>query len=543
MIHKPNKAISFVLPEDKQAVHSGLFDHIVLSHANAVWQHGQAGAWNEFGVRDPAPLLDEKGYWAVDEKGGRRMFYTGSRMPDGNVQSTGMIISYDRGRSWEAAGKGPVIAPEAGAWDSKVASTPWAIQRDDGTIYLYYRGLSEHLKDESIGVAMSKDGGQTFQKYSGNPILTRRDFAGQPQNGHCCLGVVNVSVTLEGKYLICFEGSNEADNGRAAIFAAISDDGLSFQAINDGKPMFSACDARAWHVNRVANPRVSVFHDLGLYMLSYNGHFGSGRYALGVAFSKDLVQWHDYGGNPVFYPGLDDMDDPFSGRLEGLCFDKAEVEGEQSEITAYLMAIPKRGPSHRKSVIGRSVFVRNPKQIPSFRYQPADDTAKLEYDAGSLSLISPAHSRASRVHLATEKISLVSLSFSFKSLSENGAAYLCLAREPQLLDFDSGLVLRLCKDGLYLSRGNFRIPDCVPLSRTITSYIHRFFPSVHPCWEKICALGADEWQDLEIELSQRLHVRAGGIEYKLPVAAQADYFDIALHVCGASFGVQKMEYR
>lgn len=540
MIHKPNKKISFVYHGDDNALHAHLFRTLVLDEAKTVWGHGTDNAWNGFGVRDPAPLLDERGYWARDEAGRKRIFYTGSRLPDGNMQSTGIIHSADE-EVWECAGNQPAIEPDVGAWDSKVASTPWAIQRRDGKIYLYYRGLSEHLKNESIGVAISDDGGQTFNKYSGNPILARKDFAGQPQSGPCCLGVVNVCVTLEGQYLICFEGSYAGDDGRAAIFAAVSNDGLSFTAINDGQPMFSAAQASAWHVNRVANPRITTFAEHGLYMLSYNGHFGSGRYALGVAFSRDLINWQDYGGNPVFYPTLNHPDDPFSGRLEGLCFDKAEIEGGEGPVSAYFMAIPKRGPSHRNSVIARAIFQRNEEKVPAFRYVPAGKTGSLKYDETSLSIENPDTSRYSRVHIETEKIS--SLSFSF-SLTDRTDVYLTLAREPQLADFDGGLLFRLANDGVFLSCGSFRFPDILPLSRTMTAFLHKIFPALNPQWEKICSFSKDEWQEMEIVLKERLHVRIGGIEYKTSVQKPLeDFYDIALHVKGGCLSVKDMVYK
>lgn len=310
---------------------------------------GKPGSWDSFGVRDPSILVDDSGRVAY-EGGAMVMYYTGSSHK-GIRQCIGRAVSFDEGRSWTRSPQEPVLSPSESGWDSGLASTPWAIRDDEGRYRLYYRGAKGVNKDEAIGLAISRDG-ISFERYGEKPVLSAGDFADIPKKGRMFMGVVNVVRTLEGRYLLTFEGSSVKHGLLAQIFGAISDDGISFTPLNSGYPIFTAFDVRSWPVNMVANPRITVPEDKGIYMLTFNGCHDDGLYSIGAAFTRNFKEWREHPGNPLIAPANGPADDPFSGRIEGGVFIKEDIEKERDPIRIFLMGIPRRGPSHKDGVIG-----------------------------------------------------------------------------------------------------------------------------------------------------------------------------------------------
>jgi hypothetical protein len=75
----------------------------------------------------------------------------------------------------------PVLAPgEWGYFDDHGVQACSIVLADNGDIYLYYLGWNGGGKAPlfyaSIGLAISKDGGETFYKHSSAPILQRSEF-------------------------------------------------------------------------------------------------------------------------------------------------------------------------------------------------------------------------------------------------------------------------------------------------------------------------------------------------------------------------------
>lgn len=320
-----------------------------IERPKVVFERGNPGTWDEFGVRDPALLVDECGYLCL-ENVAMVLYYTGSHNK-GFWQATGRAISYDEGLTWQRYPEDPVLSPKEGAWDSATTSTPWIIKGDDEIYRLYYRGCSIRLRDEAIGLALSNDGIH-FEKVGSRPILTADDFDDIPSDGYMFMGVINVVHILDGRFLLTFEGCSASFGLTSQIFGAVSEDGEHFQPLNSGYPIFTANHVRSWPVKRVANPRITVLEDHGLYMLAFNGCYNSGLYSIGLAFSKDLKEWWEHPRNPVLSPSGTPLDDPFSGRIEGGVLIKEDIKEGKNPIRMFFMGIPRGTVSHGKGVIG-----------------------------------------------------------------------------------------------------------------------------------------------------------------------------------------------
>ena len=121
------------------------------------------------------------------------------------------------------------------------------------------------------------------------------------------------------------------------IFGAISDDGKFFIPLNNGYPIFTAKHVRTWPVTRVANPRMTTLEKEKIYMLTFNAHYNTGFYAIGVAFTRDFINWWEHPHNPLMIPTGNPLDYSFSGRIEGGVIVREDLErqiiGEKSKDT------------------------------------------------------------------------------------------------------------------------------------------------------------------------------------------------------------------
>ncbi len=324
-------------------------ESLYFERPRIVLSKGNPKSWDEFGIRDPALLVNENGF-LVYEKGAIVLYYTGSHNK-GLWQGTGRALSFDQGNSWQREPQNPVLAPRKGEWDGFISSTAWVIKNNDGIYRMYYRGANVSEGDDAIGLATSRDGIH-FDRKETNPILTSHDFKGMRKAPHTFMGVINVVRLLDGQYLLTFEGSSIKHEGKAQIFAAISKDGEKFEAFNDGYPIFTSDDVHSWPVKRVANPRIVAFEET--YMLAFNGHYESGLYAIGLAFTKDFKTWWEHPANPVLLPS-GAIGDPFSGRLEGGVIVKEDITKGKGAIRQFIMAIPRQAYSHQNAVVGLSL--------------------------------------------------------------------------------------------------------------------------------------------------------------------------------------------
>lgn len=418
-----------------------------------VFERGTPGTWDDFGVRDPALLADARGN-LFREEGVLVMYYTGSH-DNGLWQGTGRGVSFDEGWSWHRSPEEAVLAPREGSWDSRIAATSWVVRGDDGIYRLYYRGARGVQEEEGIGLAISTDGIH-FERVNSRPILARRDFADLDRN--TLMGVINVVRMLDGRYLLTFEG-NSKRYGLLQIFGSVSADGEHFHALNNGYPIFTANHVQTWPVQSVANPRVTVLEKSGVYMLAFNGCTKSTFYSLGLAFTKDLEEWWEHPANPIISPSGTPLDDPFSGRLEGGVLVKEDLERKTGSVRMFLMSIPRRGPSHKNSIIGLAQgWFSHPRRLYNFRTvsaQPGE--VAVSHARNDLPELLYLHQNVAspfppRVHFNLSKYGDVSgLSLEFRlDLVDEGDAFIVIGEELETILLVGGIRFGFSHGRIYL---------------------------------------------------------------------------------------------
>lgn len=152
-------------------------------------------------------------------------------------------------------------------------------------LYMYYVGFQLVAKVKFLaftGLAISQDGGDTFQRFSQSPVLDRSDNERYIRAIH--------SVRFEdGKFLVWYAAGNgwTSINGKPYpqynIHYLTSFDGLNFQG--EG----TLCIDVVEDEYRIGRPR--VFHMGGIYRMHYTKGTIQGDYLAGYAESRDGLKW------------------------------------------------------------------------------------------------------------------------------------------------------------------------------------------------------------------------------------------------------------
>lgn len=290
-------------------------DALVLTGSNArqanpVLPLGSAGAWDEDGVRGFAPMVDENGDLA--QIGGEyRAYYSGrSGGSVSGLRAVGLARSTDPNLVvWSKDATNPVLEGSglSGKFDEAEVATGSAILRDNGEVWLYYAGYDTNSDVTAVGLAISMDGGVTFTRAAGNPVLNASDFAGQdPAN--FATGVPHVVKTSIG-WVMTFEASSPNIPGKTFfIYGATSDDGLSWTPLNDGFPILGPRHKTAMNQG-TANPKVMEVVD-GKFVMTFNANANGNNWRIFAAFTADpnLTDWTVY-ESPLLVNGDSDSFD------------------------------------------------------------------------------------------------------------------------------------------------------------------------------------------------------------------------------------------
>jgi hypothetical protein len=130
----------------------------------------------------------------------------------------------------------PVLSPGAsGEWDELGVCCPSAVTGPDGVIRLYYSSLSAPGKPSRVGLALSHDGGLTFERWPQNPVLSEGS-PGTFDSG----GVADPDVTWDEQRKVyrMWYGAQSFPTG-TSIGYAISADGIEWTRY-PGNPVISA---------------------------------------------------------------------------------------------------------------------------------------------------------------------------------------------------------------------------------------------------------------------------------------------------------------
>lgn len=182
----------------------------------------------------------------------------------------------------------PVIYPGQIGFFDEHGVYPSSLLKVGEDIYMYYigwnKGVEPPLFYASIGLAISKDGGNTFRRYSDAPIMSRNHF--DP-----CL-VTSPNIIKDGNifrmtYVSGIKWERGSDGKLMSFYHikyAESKNGINWQ--RDG---IVAIDFKTEERN-IARP--SVIKEDGLYKMWYSFVDPSyWKYRIGYAESKDYINW------------------------------------------------------------------------------------------------------------------------------------------------------------------------------------------------------------------------------------------------------------
>jgi hypothetical protein len=162
--------------------------------------------------------------------------------------------------------------------------TPTCIVNYEGKKYMYYLGWNKGSTvraSEVTGLAISHDGGETFERCSRAPILDRTDR--EPY-----LILVVSCILVEGKiWRMWYDSADEWLNNdlpRYNIKYAESRDGINW--IRKG---LVSVDFKSPEESRVS--RACVLKENGIYKMWYCYAIGSGGYEMGYAESRDGIRF------------------------------------------------------------------------------------------------------------------------------------------------------------------------------------------------------------------------------------------------------------
>ncbi|MBC7510106.1 MAG: glycosylase, partial [Ferruginibacter sp.] len=242
--------------------------------------------------------------WAIELKDCVRIYFTSRPTIGLNNQyvSYTFFADYDKSFSkMKVVSIAPLLAlGEKGCFDEFGTMPCSVIKRDDiDEVWLYYVGWTRKESvpyDCSIGLAISKDGGKTFTKFSNGPLL------GASVTNPFLLGCPRV-YRFNNKWYMWYLAGTEwiaYENKVESVYQlklATSVNGIDWDLITDNvipKLYENECQTCA-----------SVFEHNGLYHLYFTYRFGvdfrnpERGYRIGYAYSEDLLNWirnDDLGG-------------------------------------------------------------------------------------------------------------------------------------------------------------------------------------------------------------------------------------------------------
>ena len=409
-------------------------------------------SWDSWGVRDIAILSDRDGFHYKD--GDSMVFYYTGSTSRGKIQQTGRAISRDTGKTWQRNPLNPILRTSPGEWDANVASTPWVIKNGDN-YYMYYRGSINACSDDAVGLAISKDG-INFSKYSNNPILQAKDFAGIRQRP-ITLGVMNAVFDYEGSIILLFEANESCYDQCGQIFAAYSNDCINFKVMNNGNPIFSARNVSSWPVKRVCNPRLTKVGS-GWFMLGFNGS-QNGEYSIGVAFTNDFIHWHEHPSNPILIPRGWPSSKPYTYRLEGPCFDTDSIISDKQYIDCYFMTIPLGAINHQNATNAKAVLSALPYDSDLLKVHAFPENKEaLLVTKESISVDSSLEpSQFLQCHLIRDSLAGINFKVSLDSLAgRDSSVYIVISNSLTALQTGNDLILKITRNHIhYFSENSF----------------------------------------------------------------------------------------
>lgn len=229
----------------------------------------------------------------IKKEGKYHMIYSGVRSIKRICfrHDIGMAVSNDF-QDWSRFKKNPIFSPtEKNEWDSDLVAHSYIIEKD-GIYYMFYDGSPKGFWHEEIGLATSKDL-INWKRYEHNPVLKAgHSWWDKNHVSRCCI------FLNEGKYYMFFAGH---DGYCERIGLAVSVNLLNWERAGD-EPVLGLGKKDEWDEVHISDPRIVKINDI--FLMFYSGYGIKGqRGGVGVAFSKDLMNWQRFEKNPILEVG------------------------------------------------------------------------------------------------------------------------------------------------------------------------------------------------------------------------------------------------
>lgn len=220
--------------------------------------------------------------------------YFATRDDRGRGQIGFIIVDADKPQNIQEIGSEPVLSlGELGTFDDSGVMPSWIINHDNGDKWMYYIGWNVRNSipyHNSVGLAISKDDGRTFNRFSKGPLWDR-NFTDPFFSGSSC--VIYDDNIWKIWYLSCTEwrivkGKPEP---RYHIKYAESEDGINWK--RNGK---IAIDYKNGNEAGIAKPSVVIENNIYRMWYSFR-NFNNYRtdknnsYRIGYAESVDGIEW------------------------------------------------------------------------------------------------------------------------------------------------------------------------------------------------------------------------------------------------------------
>lgn len=265
---------------------------------NPVLPKGTAGQWDDWGVRELSPVIDENGL-VVTEADGIWGYYAG--FPDGtgtDPWKIGLAKSTDLGATWTRYGSNPVASPAGTGWYQNDVSQPSVVKRNDGTWVMLATGRNSGDVD-SIGCLSSTDGLAWIDE---GVKLGLGDFL-DGATAITELGVPSMIHRSAGDWLVIVEGlKSGVTNGWRVWGATAPDPTGTWTVLNSGQPLLSPTGSGFESVG-VANMHL-IENSPGHYAAIYNGiSTPAPEWKVGFAYGSTLTALTRYASNPILAKG------------------------------------------------------------------------------------------------------------------------------------------------------------------------------------------------------------------------------------------------
>ena len=181
----------------------------------------------------------------------------------------------------------PILQPTAG-FELKSVYNP-AVMVENGKFSMLYRAEGEDTGAGAIGLAFSEDG-INFERYANNPVIVGEY---EYEKG----GVEDPRIVKFGDtYYLTYAGAGDRTAGNICL--ATSTDLINW----DKKGEILQPRSGAWNSHQIKAGAIVPEKINGQYVMYFQGEMEPWKTRVGIAYSDDLIHWHEPLREPIMRP-------------------------------------------------------------------------------------------------------------------------------------------------------------------------------------------------------------------------------------------------